>query len=151
MPNKTELKKAAVVLQKAHDYIETYGFDIMSYPPRKKNDEQVISGRTKEGACCYIGSVRLAAGINPSPSGGNPAAGDGPELKIALKTLDKIAAKSKWAKKVGKPDDYSIGTFIEQVGFEIKYDYEDKKREESKALDFFRRALTDIHKQIETV
>ncbi len=71
------------ILQDAHDYIEVNGFDILTYNPE-------FSLRR---ACCYIGAVRLATGLDPNPDEDGADMGDGPELTYAFKVLDRIARR----------------------------------------------------------
>lgn len=156
--NKTTLRKAAKLLQKAHDSIEVKGFNIQTYNPASSN----IYGPT--GACCYIGNIRLAANLNGSP-GYDAGAGDGPELIIALKEMDRIAKRrlrdtSKDAFQEVR-DQYSTqsdtGRFVEALGFVIREKYEHldlskeerNERERDYALKLLREALSDIYKEVE--
>lgn len=163
--DKQTLEAAANILQAAHDHIERYGFDIESYGT-------TISS---EAPRCYIGNLRAAAGIaphidypvdndgygNPTP-GDDPAEGDGPELVLALKALDKIAKKRlKPARKQKVKDRMGeakhTGRFIEELGFQIRDKYEEKYEDDKLsfaefeqvqkdyALKILRKALTEIH------
>lgn len=156
--SKAVLERAANVLQKAHDLIESGGFNIDRY-------KSEIGGTINY---CYIGSIRAAAGIVPRPDGGmkGPAdTGDGPELTIALEVLDKTAAKSrkvskKSIKKYVKgelrykyyfPGEYNLqyaGRYVEAFGLAL--DTLTQKEQEVVALDLLRKALREIHKELES-
>lgn len=129
-PSKATLKKAAKLLQRAHDVIELHGFDIHEYGELAPADVQ-------EGEeippMCYIGNIRFAAGIAPTPGADNTNAGgwesdategDGPELVVALETLDKLAKRRIPAVRknsvVNEPRPSQVGRFVEALGFEIQ-------------------------------
>lgn len=158
-------KRAADILQQAHDYIEVIGFDIMSYD----GDIAIDQGRAKSfnletatgPQMCYIGTIRAFAGVEPSPQydriihAEDAAAGDGPELRLALETLDRLAREELQDEYVDSAEDYgdyTTGRYVEQLGFQVRNkfctenngDY-DKEREREYALMLLRKALTDIY------
>lgn len=148
IPKKT-LEAAAKLLQGAHDYIEQFGFDIDTY------DGKRCGQKGGHGApMCYIGTLRHVAGINPSPakSNGVAAAGDGDELIVALKAMDKIAKRRMRAydrKSVmveyGQygheeapefdADFHTIGRFVERLGFDIQERAYEKFDDDNMPLD----------------
>lgn len=159
--SKTARKKAAKILQKAHDYIEQNGFDIQSY------------GRSSGYVSrCYLGTLRTVAGLDAEPVGGthgyddyaDATEGDGPELILAMETLDKVA-KPRLAplmKKYGEPSDtkspesfeVATGRYIEAVGLlfdhknQEKYGYGHPKVDDASradALKMLRKALTELY------
>lgn len=163
--NKTTLRKAAKLLQAAHDRIEVTGFNISTYEPPTRHGQNADEFG---GACCYIGNVRLVAGVKASPAwtGYDAGAGDGPELYLALEAMDGVA-KRRLARAGGSvrtvKEEYEgreAGRFVEALGFEITgkfaekfpYDY-DKRREAEKnyALKLLRTALTEIYQEVENV
>jgi hypothetical protein len=153
------LRKAANILQTAHDHIETFGFDIYSYGGIDIVDQ--VKGHTEIAPACYIGSVRRAAGL-PGTFNDYPEEGDGPELIIALKKLDEIAAKrlSAYERKMINQEhaESTTGRFIENLGFEIRDRARDKfpnvndegfdEYQTKYALRLLRKALTMIYKDI---
>lgn len=157
-------KRAADILQQAHDYIEVIGFDIMSYD----GDIAIDQGRAKpfnlETATgpqmCYIGTIRAFAGVEPSPqydeeiNAEDASAGDGPELRLALETLDRLAREDledTWVESAEEYGNYTIGRYVEALGFQIRSKIRDEnggvnpEREREYALMLLRKALTDIY------
>lgn len=153
------LKKAAVLLQDAHDYIEVNGFDIQHYCP-------------VDGKCCFIGTVRIAAGVRPGAvdTGHDSDAGadDGEELYAALEAMDKVARRRlpKLRREAAQRYFHPAGRFVEQLGFEVerracekyphaegRYDHDHYEATEAKrekfqkdyALKLLRTALTRIY------
>lgn len=153
--NKETLEKAADLIQSAHDYIEINGFDISQYRPRpfSLSDD-------RSGPCCYIGTLRNVAGIDPSPGCGDAGAGDGPELIEALDQLDRIAKRRMNSEdKRGVKNDFETptGRFVESLGFNIRTRAFNKhpgdwnamlKYEQEYALKLLRKALTDIYAEV---
>lgn len=144
-------ERTAEVLQRAHDYIEINGFDIESY-----------SGVGFESPRCYIGTIRTAAGIDPAPADGDAAAGDGLELKLALRTLDDLVREeldqhhlNEVFDNFGEKTGYgtTVGRFIEQFGFQVQREAIDQgldhdeciEFEKDRALQLLRQALTKIY------
>lgn len=128
-PSKRTLKRAAHLLQAAHDQIEVFGFDINTYG----GGDPLPDGQTVP-RMCYIGSVRHQAGCDPAPAlvrlsdgyANDPTAGDGPELAVALDAMDKVALR-RLNKTIQKAvaaeyeDDVTLtGRFVERLGFEIE-------------------------------
>lgn len=178
LPSDEVLRKAANLLQRAHDNIEIFGFNIDTFGTGNKKPESDRYEQT--GPACYIGSLRLAAGVKPSPGAFDIAAeGDGPELIEALKIMDGIAkrrmkpkdrrtVKSDWkttsefyrettSTATEYPADlWSVGRFVEQFGFEVqsraeeKFEDQKSQREYEKnyALKLLRKALTEIHTRL---
>lgn len=112
------LKKAANILQAAHDYIEVHGFDIQSYVP-------------VDGQCCYIGNVRLAAGVDPDSDMTHEAdagEGDGEELYAALEALDGVARRRLDTERREEAQRFisPAGRYVEQLGFQIEKKAEEK-------------------------
>lgn len=158
-------KRAADILQQAHDYIEVVGFDIMSYDgsiavDQGKADE--FDPEAKIGPpMCYIGTIRAFAGVAPSPQydgeieAEDAGAGDGPELRLALETLDRLAREDledEYIEGAEEYGDYAIGRYVEQLGFQVRgklrnenHGVEDTEQEREYALMLLRKALTDIH------
>lgn len=148
--SKATLKKAAKLLQKSHDYIETFGFDINEYNPSHWDDKSQED--VERGPCCFIGSVRYSAKISPTPGRGDvgdvPAdEGDGPELTVALEMLDKCAKKTKYGKEYRHSFNH-VGRFVEAVGIDLDQKNMPKYRQNNYALSIFRKAITEIHKEI---
>lgn len=138
------LEKAAEIIQTAHDIIETVGFNIDTYGGHRI-DAETDSG-TPRYAMCYIGTMRYAAGIDPTPTAelfDIACEGDGEELVIALKALDKVAKKRmpKGARQGVREeyreegdyyretcsdaaeidsDRWEVGRFVENLGFQIQ-------------------------------
>lgn len=109
-------------LQAAHDYIEVHGFDINIY------------GSPGMGACCYVGSVKVAADEDGSPRSSGK---DG--VIAALKLLDTHGDKYGESYAGGK---------IEARGFE---DCGGKNATEQAevALPVFRQALREVVNEME--
>lgn len=152
-----ELRRAQDLLQKAHDRIETHGYDINTY------------GKVGlQGPACYIGTVRIVAGVSAWP---NKAAcdDDGEELKIALGMLDKVVSRrvqredlEEHLEDVFESADlveeeltkselkhYAIGRKVEVYGFQVRDGGVGVANEREVALGVFRKALTRIHREIE--
>lgn len=143
-PTKATLRKAAKLLQKSHDYIEQFGFDITEYDPHYYDETN--------GPCCFIGSVRHSAKINPTPGSGSAGdtradLGDGSELTVALEMLDRCAKKTKYGKEYGSSF-INVGRFVESVGLCLDSLNMPKYKQKNYALSVFRKALTEIHKEI---
>lgn len=125
----TTLECAAETLQAAHDYIEVNGFDITTYEPYNK-------------ASCYIGTVRLVAGLSPKPRQGHKAA-----VTAALKMLDQIAIDEGADLIFGKREGGTSGAgkFIESLGFQKAAEDLTDNEQRDYALTILRKALTEIH------
>lgn len=151
-------ERAAEILQGAHDYIEANGFDIESYSGYAKSTG--LTGPPR----CYIGAVRTAAGLDPSPVEGDAGHGDGKELILALRTLDDLVRAELEEERVKEIHDEfgreghnsygtTVGRFIEQFGFQVQREAVDRElgREEAdaferdRALQILRKALTNIY------
>ena len=133
-----DYERAADLLQGSHDYIEQNGFNIWKYVPEKR-----------DGPCCYIGNVRLAAGVRNLPTG-DAGEGDGPELRLSLEVLDNLAQQridSGIRNAIEFENEFSIGRFIEWLG--LNNDEAQHGRDE--ALVFFRRAITQVQKKLEAM
>lgn len=130
LPDAATLKRAANLIQAAHDAIEIYGFDIDRYGDYG-NHEEVKAARLTSAPMCYIGSLRFAAGLEPTPKGSAEIAamGDGPELVVALKYLDSIAKRrmdpSRRAKVRGRYKGDVTMYLRDLADPEIRSEYED--------------------------
>lgn len=150
MANLDELLRTQALLQKSHDYIEVFGFNIDFY-------------EGSDGACCHIGTVRKMAGLPADPDGHSPSSGDGPELVRAFKILDGVIKRRLSSNRVEKVKDtvsiwrgeevqMAIGRYVESYGFQFRDDGDDfvgNDAETQEALRIFRKALTKVYKQIE--
>ena len=150
-PSKAILKKSAKLLQVMHDYIEEYGFDI-SVPASKRSNNYDLGkkGKVNVGPVCYIGGARLAAGVNPYEFYEGTDKGNGEELTIALRLLDKIALRTKKGKKA---TGYNLrgsepGGIVEALGFLLRNEGVTEAKQKAYALTLLRRALRDIYKEI---
>lgn len=118
--NKTNLKKAQKVLQNAHDYVELCGFDINSEGHGLTAEilEQVRKGKlegVESGAACFIGSARIAAGVNPSDMFQlGTDGGDGPELTIALEIMDESIPRAH--RKRAQEKNMRVGSYNRSAG-----------------------------------
>lgn len=145
-----DLRATQELLQKAHDYTEGMGFDAQHYEPNP------VHG----GACCYIGTVRLNARVRGFPDlGGDVGAGNGPELRLALQSLDAVAvaklprhgeyagySAESVADNYGECDD---GRYAEALAFVTNDKGLGPRGQKNRALAIYRQALTDVHKLIE--
>lgn len=151
MPSDETLRKAADLLQKTHDLVEAVGFNIDTYDggneaPLRADVSKILDQENIGeiiAPMCYIGSLRYAAGLNPSPGNFEIAADDGPELIEALKAMDRIArrrmnperrketqvnaqyAARSWQEESQVAREYpadiwSVGRFVETFGFDIQ-------------------------------
>jgi hypothetical protein len=164
-PSKAMLKKTLKVLQKAHDHIEQFGFDIRTYNPGG------YSLTTLQGPCCFIGTARVAAGckrLDPFNGliGVDTTSGNGPELEWVLKVLDESAEKiprkgvkknniiKELEKDFGIGNIFPPGRFVERIGLALQGIDMNRPRIMSEgeieeyALTIFRRAIRDVTKQI---
>lgn len=133
-PSKTTLRRAAKLLQDAHDYIERFGFDILEYGTYSQNAvrlqlEEEYGKSEDMPKMCWIGTMRYLANpdLDPAPEG--PAKnGDGPELELVLRTLDTIAQRrlpaedrhtiaNEYESEDG--EGWEVGRFIERLGFNV--------------------------------
>jgi hypothetical protein len=148
-----ELLATQTLLQRAHDYIETHGFNIADYT-------------SDSGERCYIGTVRGVAGLDPNPEDQPAASGDGAELVCAFKILDSVAQRrlSDDRKDVVKRDAEqnaytldsfepidiaAVGRYVESYGFQFAEEATCNQDEVDEALRIFRKALTKVYKKIE--
>lgn len=138
-----ELRATQQLLQRCHDRVETIGFNIMSY----RGARDVLSDVEADGSgpACYIGTVRLEAGVDGYAGRGvDPGSGDGPELRIALRILDELAWNdSDRPDDCGTPSNSSAGRVVEEFGF--------AHPSGGTALRFFRRALTQVYERIKSL
>lgn len=155
----TVMRKTLKVLQKTHDEFEAYGYDIGSYGTCTNRER-------KTGARCFIGGVRMAAGVLGSPCATNGTdLGDGKELALALELVDK-AAENRIKKLAGnikrrirkdakdrsylqRDVDVEPGRIAEAFGFELNNQYLTFKEQQKKALAVIRSAITKLNKDIE--
>jgi hypothetical protein len=157
--NKTTLRKAAKLIQAAHDRIEVQGFDIWSYEPDWDSGTNI---KEIQGPCCYIGNLRLCAGVGPYPDEQGAALGDGDELYLALEAMDGVAKRRmrRWGllpKQIDREYQFFDGTyyedptgrFVEKLGFQVANKYSDPEVQQNYALKLLRAALTDIYKEVE--
>jgi hypothetical protein len=146
-----ELLATQTLLQRAHDYIETHGFNIADYT-------------SDSGERCYIGTVRGVANLDPNPEDQPAASGDGPELLRAFKILDSIAKKNLSADRKadvlftaedsahhsgGTAAFYAAGRYVEALGFQFDAYSTCRQDEVDEAIRIFRKALTKVYKKIE--
>ena len=131
-----ELKRTQDLLQRAHDYVELHGFDIDTYTPDTYDWDDETGRYTGDGPCCFIGTLRLAAGVNPEPStlvyGATPRGGggggydpavdagadDGAELRLALEALDNLVRDRLTPADRGRMETFAAttGRYIERYG-----------------------------------
>lgn len=149
------LAAARDLLQRQHDLIEVAGFDIYTaydghadgpdiWKAARQGDYSLIDGQS-----CFIGGARLVAGIDPLWRDELLTDhGDGPELGIALRILDRtalaaadkrgatvdtMAGEQPWSKVQSKRlKDFGPGKIAEAYGFAFT---------DMDPLDFMRKAL----------
>lgn len=154
--NKRTLKQTQGILQRAHDYFEAHGFNISEASEKMGEEADFKKGRKGKadlGYCCFIGGVRLAAGVNPEGMFYGTDSGDGPELTLALEILDEVAKRSKHAPAarahaLGSRADQP-GGLVEGLGFALKDQGLSKKQQQARAIGILRSALRDVHKKLE--
>ena len=138
------LKKTQNLLQRGHDYVETYGYNIDTY------------GYDVDGPRCFIGVVRTVAGVGPDPQfievseGSHAGGGDGPELQRALEELDALAKKrlSEYDRTLVDEEWIdSTGHYIEKLGF-VKNESLSVDQQRVFVLKVFRTALTNVHNEL---
>jgi hypothetical protein len=152
-PSKTVLKRTQGILQRTHDYIEAEGFNItvaITEEGSKADFKKGRKGKAKLGPCCYIGGVRLAAGVDPDWAGVATDKGDGPELTLALEVMDQVVARSKDA-AAARIRWYSPlpGKLAEALGFALRVQGVSNENQKARALTLLRRALRDVYKKLE--
>lgn len=126
------LCKAAGTLQKAHDFVEAHGFS-MAYGAGE--------GSTH---CCFIGSVRQAAGEHTYGPSEHPAS------ELALAALDVAARARGYRGRSYKGDCPNAGGIAEAT---IVFDNDGKPRvggilEKPVALETYRQALREMHTEL---
>lgn len=135
-----ELRATQDLLQRAHDYVESFGFNIHEYD----------TPGTKTGPRCYIGTVRTCANLRPYPEynpdlGYNdPGYGNGLELRRALEMLDAQVPSGYLHDRGICRYDLLSGRLVEKYGFFVQ-------TERDEALRIFRGALTEVYRLIEAV
>lgn len=145
-----ELRATQQVLQEAHDLIEAHGFDMGTYGYSSLDGTATVAPR------CYIGAVRTVAHTTPHPDdglNGDAGLGNGPELRLALKALDRVAlamhpqALNDAINEVGEK--FLDGRVVEHMGFFDTHTAPSSDRGTGRALEVFRAALTEVYKMIE--
>jgi hypothetical protein len=150
------LKRAQKILQRTHDYYETVGFNINTYINGNHRESYDWSKKPDIGPICYIGGIRLSAGVYPSPIQGTDV-GDGPELRVALEIVDRVARKKlarinpdALREATRRANDWDQpGRLAEEFGFTVN-SYSDE-RQRTKAITLMRQALREVHKKIEAL
>ena len=118
-------------LQKAHDYVEAHGFDIMKYGPGMN------------GQCCFIGAVKVVGGEPGEPAG--EAAPD--YVAKALCLMDDVILREHPSDEFRRLGDYP-GSDVEGWGMgTLRYKPSSDQSEE--ALPIYRKALREVYNEIE--